>query len=113
MKMRGTEACFSFSIRAVRICWSSRRSFGNSFLLANQRDCQSRRTARRKPIGLVFWPMRVLFGVAVRQDDADMRHLLAARHGRALGAGLEPLEDGAILDDGAQDGQRVGGEVVV
>src|SRR5258708_25878446 len=53
----GTEACLSFSISFVRMSWSSARSFGNSFLLANQRDCQLRRTARRKPIGLVFWPM--------------------------------------------------------
>jgi hypothetical protein len=32
---------------------------GKSFLRAYQRDCQLRRTARRKPVGLVFWPMEV------------------------------------------------------
>src|SRR5258707_4451656 len=59
MKMRGTDACLSFSISFSRMIESSRRSFGNSFFVANQRDCQLRRTARRKPIGLVFWPMEV------------------------------------------------------
>ncbi len=37
-----------------------------------------------------------------------MRHALDARLGRALGAGLETLEDGAALDEGAVDGELVG-----
>src|SRR6267142_2557653 len=115
MKMRGTEACFSFSMSFSRMIWSSTRSFGKSFLFAYQRDCQLRRTARRKPIGLVFWPMevRLRVGVAVREDDADVRHLLAAGHRGAARAGLEALEDGAVLDDRALHGEAVGREVVV
>src|ERR1700749_1172065 len=100
MKMRGTEACLSFSISRLRITWSSRRSLGNSFLLANQRDCQLRRTARRKPIGLVFWPMVESVLHAVGDDDAEVGHLLAAGHRGALGAGLEALEHRAVLDQG-------------
>src|SRR5476649_2642890 len=113
MKMRGTEACFSFSMSLVRMTWSSSSSLGKSFLVANQRDCQLRRTARRKPIGLVFWPMVKLVGVAVREDDADVGHFLAAGHRGAAGAGLEALEHGAVLDDGALHGEAVGREVVV
>src|SRR5436189_4215007 len=107
MKMRGTEACFSFSISLERMSWSSTRSFGKSFLFAYQRDCQLRRTARRKPIGLVFWPMEVELGVglAVGQDDADVGHLLAAGHRGAAGTGLEALEDGTHLDDRALHGE--------
>src|SRR5436853_4697466 len=110
MKMRGTEACFSFSISLERISWSSMRSLGNSFLLAYQRDCQLRRTARRKPIGLVFWPMEVRLGVglAVRENDADVRHLLAAGHRGAAGAGLETLQHGTIFNDRALHGETVG-----
>src|SRR3954464_8567608 len=68
MKMRGTDACFSFSISLVRMSWSSTRSLEKSFLLAYQRDCQLRRTARRKPIGLVFWPMEVNYELVVPSD---------------------------------------------
>src|ERR1700722_14070566 len=113
MKMRGTEACFSFSISSVRMIWSSRSSLGKSFLLANQRDCQLRRTARRKPIGLVFWPMVESVLHAVGDDDAEVGHFLAAGHRGALGAGLEALEDRAVFDQGPLHHQGVGGEVVV
>src|SRR5476649_1110078 len=110
MKMRGTEACLSFSISLARMIESSRSSLGNSFLLANQRDCQLRRTARRKPIGFVFWPMEVESGVgdAVGEDDADVRHLLAARRGGSAGGGLEALEHRAEADLGALHGEAVG-----
>src|ERR1700690_3822234 len=113
MKMRGTEACLSFSISLVRMTWSSSSSLGKSFLVANQRDCQLRRTARRKPIGLVFWPMVKLVGDAVGKDDADVGHFLAAGHRGAAGAGFEALEDRAGFDDRAFDHERIGGEVVV
>src|SRR3954462_9412456 len=110
MKMRGTDACLSFSISFERMSLSSGRSFGKSFLLAYQRDCQLRRTARRKPIGLVFWPMEVKLrvGVAVRENDADVGHFLAARHRGATGTGLEALEDGTVLNDRALHRQGVG-----
>src|SRR4051812_22898872 len=100
MKIRGTEACFSFSISLERMSWSSMRSFENSFLPAYQRDCQLRRTARRKPIGLVFWPMEVKLrvGLAVGEDDADVGHLLAAGHRGAARTGLEALQHGTVLD---------------
>src|SRR5471030_1477495 len=112
MKMRGTLACLSFSMSVLRMIWSSSNRRGKSFLLANQRDCQLRRTARRKPIGLVFWPMmKSLVGVAVRENDADVRHFLRAGLGAALGAGLETLEHGAVFDDGAFHGERIGREV--
>src|SRR5471030_2224322 len=108
MKMRGTLACLSFSISVLRMIWSSSRRRGNSFLLANQRDCQLRRTARRKPIGLVFWPMvKDSVGDAVRKDDADVRHPLDAWLGRSAGAGLETLEHGAVFDDRALDREGV------
>src|SRR5262245_33792600 len=115
MKMRGTEACFSFSMSFSRMIWSSVRSFEKSFLPAYQRDCQLRRTARRKPTGLVFWPMEVRLGVglAVGEDDADVGHLLAAGHRGTAGAGLEALQHRAVLDDRALHAQRVGREVVV
>src|SRR6185436_2123262 len=108
MKMRGTLACLSFSISFERMSWSSASSLGKSFLFANQRDCQLRRTARRKPVGLVFWPMvKSSVGAAVRQDDADMRHLLDARLGAAFGAGLEALQNGAVLDEREFHGEAV------
>src|ERR1035438_2237297 len=50
---------------------------------------------------------------AVRKDDAEVGHLLAARHGRAAGSGLEALQDGAVFDDRALDEQTVGGKVGV
>src|SRR5580658_11368225 len=111
MKMRGTEACFSFSIRVVRMSWSSSRSLEKSFLLAYQRDCQSRRTARRKPIGLVFWPMERSVLHSVRKDDADVGHFLAAGHGGSARSGLEALEHRAVFDDRPGHGQGVGGQV--
>src|SRR6476620_1690674 len=114
MKMRGTEACLSFSMSFSRMIESSRSSFGKSFFVANQRDCQLRRTARRKPVGLVFWPMVVLgVGVAVRENDADVRHFLAAGHRGAAGAGLETLEHGTVFHDRALHGEVVGRKVVV
>src|SRR5580692_11239672 len=113
MKMRGTLACLSFSMSFSRMIWSSWRRVAKSFLLANQRDCQLRRTARRKPIGLVFWPMVESGWHAVGDDDAEVGHLLAAGHRGALGAGLEALEHRAVLDQGALHHQGVGREVVV
>src|SRR3954463_3555234 len=68
MKMRGTDACLSFSISFARMTWSSLSSFGKSFLFAYQRDCQLRRTARRKPVGLVFWPMEVNYELVLPSD---------------------------------------------
>src|SRR5882757_5138752 len=89
MKMRGTEACLSFAISVLRMIESSRSSLGNSFLVANQRDCQLRRTARRKPIGLVFWPMVVNYSELpsermMRMWDIFLRRGIAVPRAPAL-----------------------------
>src|SRR3954463_14067335 len=84
MKMRGTEACLSFSISLERMSWSSLRSLGKSFLLAYQRDCQLRRTARRKPIGLVFWPMEVDYEVVLPSERTMRMWDIFLRRGIAV-----------------------------
>src|SRR5687767_7082864 len=47
----------SFSLTYFRIWMSLARNSGNSLRLANHLERQSLLTARRKPMGLVFWPM--------------------------------------------------------
>src|SRR5438093_13701663 len=84
MKMRGTEACLSFSISLVRMTWSSLSSLGKSFLLAYQRDCQLRRTARRNPIGLVFWPMEVNYELELPSERMMRMWDIFLRRGMAV-----------------------------
>src|SRR5215207_8498963 len=47
----------SFSLTYLRILMSLARNSGNSLRLANHLERHSLLTARRKPMGLVFWPM--------------------------------------------------------
>jgi hypothetical protein len=54
---RPTEACASLRLRKSRTLMSS-ASIGAKFLVfAYQRELQFLLTARRKPIGLIFWPI--------------------------------------------------------
>ena len=57
IKICGTEADSSFFFRSRRMLRSSVSSLPNSFLFAYHFDRQSWLTARRRPIGLVFWPI--------------------------------------------------------
>src|SRR6478735_1752753 len=63
-------------------------------------------------VGLLSHGSR-LVGFAVGEDDAEVRHALDARLGRALGAGLEALEDRAGFNEGAVHGERAGRQAVV
>jgi len=55
----------------------------------------------------------VLVGVTVGKDDADVRHLLAARASRTASGGLEALQYRAVFNHGALYGERISREVVV
>src|SRR6476646_10124774 len=96
MKMRGTDACLSFSISLERMIWSSCSSLPKSFLLAYQRDCQLRRTARRNPIGLVFWPMEVNYELATPSERMMRMWDIFLRRGAAepRAAALKRLRTG-------------------
>ena len=58
MSTRLTEACESFFLRNDRTLMSSASIGANARLLAYQREVQARLTASRKPIGLIFCPIR-------------------------------------------------------
>src|SRR5271154_2423722 len=68
IKILGTDAPSSFFFRNARILRSSVNSAPNSFLLAYHFERQSLLTATRRPIGFVFWPMRLFVG----NGDLDM-----------------------------------------
>ena len=72
-------------------------------------SCGGRRGGSRSDWFFGPW-VRAGVGVAVRKDDADVRHLLAARHRGAAGAGLEALEDRAVLDDARSSRSGVSAE---
>src|SRR6478752_7614652 len=63
-------------------------------------------------VGLLSHGSR-LVGFAVGEDDAEVRHALDARLGRALGAGLEALQHRTGFHEGAVHGERAGREAVV
>ncbi len=56
-----TEACDSFFFRYSRTLTSSLSVGAKCLLFAYHLDDQLRLTERRKPVGLIFWPMTILF----------------------------------------------------
>src|SRR3954469_23933874 len=71
---------------------------------------QVRETPRRKPYGWTLCPMS---GLPVRDDDRDVGHWLVDRERPTLCPRLEPLDRRALVGDGVDDVQVLGGQVVV
>ena len=88
IKILGTEAVSSFFFSSSRISRSSVSSLPNSFLLAYHFERQSLLTATRRPIGFVFWPMKLFVG----QGDFDVATALDDRPGGTARLRRETLE---------------------
>src|SRR5260221_6828082 len=88
IKILGTDAPSNFFFRNVRILRSSVSSAPNSFLLAYHFERQSLLTATRRPIGFVFWPMRLFVG----NGDLDMATALQNWSRRAARLRLETFQ---------------------
>src|SRR5690242_8724253 len=81
IKIFGTEADSSFFLSTSRILRSSVSSLPNSFFSAYHFERQSRFTATRRPIGLVFCPINQLL-FFIRQNNLYMAIALDDRAGR-------------------------------
>src|SRR3954466_1531872 len=91
---------------------SSASITGKFLVLANHLEAQLRFTERRKPVGLIFCPMSVLLPVADREEHVAGG--LDDPVATALGAGVEALEPGSLLDEDRLDLELVDvGAVVV
>src|SRR6185312_1905862 len=94
---------------SVRIAMSS---FSESVysLSAYHFAVQVRETPRRKPYGWTLCPMS---GLLVRDDDGDVGHGLVDGERPTLCPRLEPLDRRALVGDGVDDDQVLGGQAVV
>src|SRR4051794_19057741 len=89
---------------------SSWREAVYSLLSAYHFAVQVRETPRRKPYG---WTLCPNSGLLVRDDDRDVGHWLVDRERPTLCPRLEPLDRRALVRDGVDDVQVLGGQVVV
>src|SRR6187551_25847 len=89
-----------------RILMSSWREAVYSLSSANHFAVQVRETPSRKPYGWTLCPMS---GLLVRDDDGDVGHALVDRERPALGPRLEALDRRALVGDGIDDEQILGG----
>src|SRR6476661_8810186 len=104
-----TLALASRRSMSLRIAMSSLREVVYS-LSAYHFAVQVRETPRRKPYGWTLCPMS---GLLVRDDDRDVGHGLVDRERPTLGPRLEALDRRALVGDGIEDDQILGGQVVV
>src|SRR6476659_7178069 len=104
-----TLALASRRSMSVRIAMSSFREVVYS-LSAYHFAVQVRETPRRKPYGWTLCPMS---GLLVRDDDGDVGHGLVDRERPTLCPRLEALDRRALVGDGIEDDQILGGQVVV
>src|SRR6478736_8003006 len=93
-----------------RILMSSWREAVYSLLSAYHFAVQVRETPRRKPYGWTLCPMS---GLLVRDDDRDVGHGLVDGERATLRPGAEALDRRALIGDGIEDDQVLGGQVVV
>src|SRR4029079_13896698 len=100
------ESRFSMSLRIVM---SSLREVVYS-LSAYHFAVQVRETPSRKPYG---WTLCPISGLLVRDDDRDVGHGLVDGERPTLGPRLEALDRRALVGDGVDDHQILGGQVVV
>src|SRR5208282_4743045 len=79
---------------------SSLSVVGKCLLFAYHFEVQSRLTARRKPIGLIFWPMNYpwLTLLAVTDGYVDVTGLLENDVTAALGTGGDPAQAFRLVD---------------
>src|SRR3954463_3773825 len=89
---------------------SSWREAVYSLLSAYHFAVQVRETPRRKPYG---WTLCPNSGLLVRDDDRDVGHWLVDRERPTLCPRLEPLDRRALVGDGVDDVEVLGGQVVV
>src|SRR5215207_7372975 len=94
---------------SVRMPMSSLREAVYS-LSAYHFAVQVRETPRRKPYGWTLCPMS---GLLVRDDDGDVGHGLVDGKRPTLGPRLEALDRRALVGDGIDDEEVLGGQVVV
>src|SRR5688572_3248568 len=115
IRMRETAALLSLLRRYSRTSRSSASMPAKLRRLANQRLCQARVTARRKPVGWIFCPMCFPSSrPSVADSDVDVAGALADARTAALGAGRKTLQHGALFDVDRLDLQLVDvGTVVV
>src|SRR6478672_9229088 len=104
-----TLALASRRSMSVRIAMSSLRDAVYS-LSAYHFAVQVRETPRRKPYGWTLCPMS---GLLVRDDDGDVGHGLVDGERPTLRPRLEPLDRRALVGDGVDDDQVLGGQAVV
>src|SRR4029078_7269473 len=104
-----TLALASRRSMSLRIAMSSLREVVYS-LSAYHFAVQVRETPRRKPYGWTLCPMSGLLG---RDDDRDVGHGLVDRERPTLCPRLEALDHRALVGDGIEDDQILGGQVVV
>src|SRR6185295_3770020 len=104
-----TLALASRRSMSLRIAMSSLREVVYS-LSAYHFAVQVRETPRRKPYGWTLCPMS---GLLVRDDDRDVGHGLVDRERPTLCPRLEALDRRALVGDGIDDHQILGGQVVV
>src|SRR5918993_1147056 len=93
-----------------RILMSSWREAVYSLSSAYHFAVQVRETPSRKPYGWTLCPMS---GLLVRDDDRDVGHALVDRERPTLGAWPPALDRRALVGDGVDDEQILGGQVVV
>src|SRR6267143_256045 len=114
IRIRPTDALRSLRRRNSRTCRSSPSIRGKSRPLAYQREFQLRETDSRKPVGLIFCPMRHLLVLAVADCDINVAALLADPRAAPLGTGREAAQRGPLLDADARHAQLVDvGPVIV
>src|SRR6476661_8302685 len=104
-----TLALASRRSMSLRIAMSSLREVVYS-LSAYHFAVQVRETPRRKPYGWTLCPMS---GLLVRDDDGDVGHGLVDGERPTLRPRLEPLDRRALVGDGVDDDQVLGGQAVV
>src|SRR5882757_1843827 len=100
-------SCLSMSWRILMSSW---REAVYSLLSAYHFAVQVRETPRRKPYGWTLCPMS---GLLVRDGYGDVGHGLVDGERPTLCPRLEALDRRALVGDGVDDDQVLGGQVVI
>src|SRR3990167_2177988 len=97
IKIRETEAFFSFSFKYSRTLMSSASMPAKSRLLAYQREDQLRLIDKRKPVGWIFCPISS-WPLSVTNRHVHVARGLADLIATAFGTGREAAQRSTLLD---------------
>src|SRR5215470_12203193 len=105
---RLTAACESFFLRKSRTLMSSLSMPGKFLVLAYHLELQLRNTERRKPMGLIFWPIRSPNDLAlIAYDHKNVAARLHDARSPPLGTGPEATQERGALDADMRDFELV------